>query len=41
MLNQPPGSLLTNTPDTTVDVVIKGPQQEVDALVVDDFHAGR
>ena len=39
MLNQPPGSLLTNTPDTTVDVVIKGPQQEVDALVVDDFHA--
>jgi len=39
MLNQPPGTVLTNAPDDSIKVIIRGPLQTLAALQVDDFSA--
>jgi hypothetical protein len=39
MLNQPPGTVLTNVPDDSIKVIIRGPLQTLAALQVDDFSA--
>lgn len=39
MINQPAGTQITNTPEAEVEVVVRGPRQEIDKLSVDDFSA--
>jgi len=39
MVNQPPGSQITNNPVSAIEVVVRGPRQEIDSLTVDDFRA--
>ena len=39
MLYQPAGSVLTNNPDDAIGVVVRGLEQTVDALQLDDFSA--
>ena len=39
MLNQPAGTMITNTPETDIEIVLRGPRQEIEALSKDDFDA--
>ncbi|MBN1315110.1 MAG: hypothetical protein JXA42_06565, partial [Anaerolineales bacterium] len=39
VLNQPDNTMITNTPQTEMEVVIRGPKQEIDTLQPDNFYA--
>jgi YbbR domain-containing protein len=39
MVNQPAGSQMTNDPVGAIEVVVRGPRQEIEELRVDDFSA--
>jgi YbbR domain-containing protein len=39
MVNQPAGSQMTNDPVRPIEVVVRGPRQEIEELRVDDFSA--
>lgn len=39
LLNQPNATMITNTPQTNIEVMVRGPKQEIDTLEQDNFRA--